>query len=38
VIMFYDTESLWSMTAHYNRQRLLNAASPKGTTAVTANR
>jgi hypothetical protein len=27
VIMFYDDESKWSMAAHYNRARLLDAGS-----------
>ena len=27
VVMFYDDESKWSMAAHYNRGRLLGAAS-----------
>lgn len=28
VILFYEDESKWSMAAHYNRRRLLGAASP----------
>jgi hypothetical protein len=28
VILFYDDESQWSMTAHYNRARLLDGATP----------
>ena len=27
MILFYDDESKWSMTAHYNRRRLLGDAS-----------
>jgi hypothetical protein len=29
VIIFYDDESMWSMSAHYNRVRLLDSASSK---------
>lgn len=28
VIMFYDGDSGWSLTAHYNRGRLLDGAAP----------
>ena len=28
IILLYDEESLWSMTASYNRQRLLECAVP----------
>lgn len=28
VILFYDEESMWTMAAHYNRQRLLNGVLP----------
>jgi hypothetical protein len=28
LIVFYDTESLWSTAARYNRQRLLAEAHP----------
>jgi hypothetical protein len=27
-ILFYDEESMWTMAAHYNRQRLLNGVLP----------
>src|SRR5262249_20718272 len=29
VVIFYDEESLWTMAAHYNRQRLLEDVLPR---------
>jgi hypothetical protein len=34
VIIFYDEESMWTMAARYNRQRLLGGVSPGRESAV----